>query len=187
MVGGGTAVRADVDTVSGTPAYIKDPQMRSTVCWSPRSRPRPPVSDNAGQCLGDVEGVEIDPASGRITRVIVRRGVIFRTETAIPASVIASVGDRIALSVGADEVKKLAHPFAGEPGRPTLAEMRVALSCAAVCSPHAARRHGPSDAADMTYEHLLVAPYVRADRFEYAADVGHYRAVDRARRSPRVK
>jgi sporulation protein YlmC with PRC-barrel domain len=72
--------------------------------------------DNAGQRIGDVEAMEIDPTSGRITRVIVRRGVIFRTETAIPASVIASVGDRITLSVGADEVRKLARPIVGEPG-----------------------------------------------------------------------
>ena len=63
-----------------------------------------------------MEGLEIDPASGRITRVIVRWGVIFRTETAIPASVIASVGDWITLSVGAEEVKKLARPIVGEPG-----------------------------------------------------------------------
>ena len=36
-------------------------------------------------------------------------------ESAIAAS-IASVGDRITLSVGADEVKKLARPIVGEPG-----------------------------------------------------------------------
>jgi hypothetical protein len=34
----------------------------------------------------------------------------------IPASVIASVGDRITLSVGADELKNLARPVVGEPG-----------------------------------------------------------------------
>jgi sporulation protein YlmC with PRC-barrel domain len=102
-------------TVSGTPAYIKDPDAPEGVL-EPAIAASTPVYDNAGQRIGDVEGMEIDPASGRITRVIVRRGVIFRRETAIPASVIASVGDRITLSVGADEVKKLERPIVGEPG-----------------------------------------------------------------------
>ena len=41
---------------------------------------------------------------------------------------IASVGDRITLGVGADEVKRLARPLvrSANPGRPTLAEMRAA-------------------------------------------------------------
>ena len=51
--------------------------------------------------------MEIDEASGRITRVIVRRGILFRTETAIPASVVASAGDRVTLSVAADALKEL--------------------------------------------------------------------------------
>ena len=55
----------------------------------------------------EVEGVEVDEASGRITRIIVRRGRLFHTETAIPASLVASVGDTIRLDVSADEVKKL--------------------------------------------------------------------------------
>ena len=37
--------------------------------------------------------------------------------TAISASGIPSVGDRITLGVGADEVKKLERSFVGEPGR----------------------------------------------------------------------
>jgi hypothetical protein len=40
-----------------------------------------------------------------------------RTGTAIPASVFASIGDRISLSLGADEMKKLERRFVGEPGR----------------------------------------------------------------------
>jgi hypothetical protein len=36
--------------------------------------------------------------------------------TAIPASGTASIGDRITLGVGADEVKKLERPSVGEPG-----------------------------------------------------------------------
>jgi sporulation protein YlmC with PRC-barrel domain len=66
-----------------------------------------PVYDNAGRQIGEVEGVEVDEASGRITRIIVRRGRLFHTETAIPASLIASVGDTIQLDVSADEVKRL--------------------------------------------------------------------------------
>jgi len=60
--------------------------------------------------------VEIDPASGRITRVIVRRGKLFRRETAIPPGVIASVGDRIMLNISADEARKLERDVRGELG-----------------------------------------------------------------------
>jgi hypothetical protein len=37
----------------------------------------------------------------------VRRGFVFGTETVIPASLIASVADRITLNVGAEVVKRL--------------------------------------------------------------------------------
>jgi sporulation protein YlmC with PRC-barrel domain len=76
------------------------------------------VYDNAGRRVGEVKGVELESASGRITRVVVRGGVLFRSETPIPAGLVASVGDRITLSVSADEVKKL------EPG--SVAESRTA-------------------------------------------------------------
>lgn len=92
--------------VSGTPAYVRD---RDTVAEPPEPdiAAGAHVYDKTGQRVGEVEAVEIDEASGRITRVIVRRGILFRTETAIPASVIASAGDRITLSVAADALKKL--------------------------------------------------------------------------------
>ena len=73
--------------------------------------------DNAGQRIGEVEAVDLDPASRRITRVVVRRGKLFRRETTIPAGVIASVADdRITLGVGADEVKKLERGVPGQLG-----------------------------------------------------------------------
>ncbi len=93
-------------TVSGTPAIVKDSDTPA--------EPREPVIaaeeevfDKAGQKVGEVAGVELDPASGRIVRIIVRRGTLFREETAIPASLIAKAGGRITLSASADEVKKL--------------------------------------------------------------------------------
>jgi sporulation protein YlmC with PRC-barrel domain len=57
--------------------------------------------------MGDVEAVEIDGASGRISRIVVRRGIIFTTETSIPATLIDSVTDRITLRAPSDAVKKL--------------------------------------------------------------------------------
>src|SRR4029453_18794040 len=39
--------------------------------------------------------------------VTVRRGFLFHTETAIPASLIASAGERLTLNVDAEGVKKL--------------------------------------------------------------------------------
>jgi len=102
--------------VSGTPAYIPDPD-------APQERPEPAIAagtsvyDNAGQRIGEVEAVDLDPASRRITRVVVRRGKLFRRETTIPAGVIASVADdRITLGVGADDVKKLERGVPGQLG-----------------------------------------------------------------------
>ena len=92
--------------VSGTPAVIEDSDTPA--------EPREPVIsaseevfDKAGEKVGEVAGVELDPASGRIVRIIVRQGTLFRGETAIPASLIAKAGGRITLSASADEVKKL--------------------------------------------------------------------------------
>jgi sporulation protein YlmC with PRC-barrel domain len=65
------------------------------------------VVDKDGHRVGDVESVELDEASGRITRIVVRRGFVFGTETVIPASLIASIADRITLNVGAEVVKRL--------------------------------------------------------------------------------
>ena len=94
-------------SVSGVPAYIPDADAAEAV-REPAIARGAPVYDNAGEHLGDVEGVDLDPASRRITRVRVRKGRLFPAETAIPADVIASVGDdRITLRVRADVVKTL--------------------------------------------------------------------------------
>jgi uncharacterized protein YrrD len=94
-------------SVSGVPAYIPDAGAPEAV-REPAIARGTPVHDNAGEHLGDVEGVDLDPASRRITRLHVRKGRLFRAETAIPAGVVASVADdRITLSVRADVVKKL--------------------------------------------------------------------------------
>ncbi|HYB69320.1 MAG TPA: PRC-barrel domain-containing protein [Candidatus Bathyarchaeia archaeon] len=92
--------------VSGTPGYAPDPAASGRVS-EPAVAKATPVYDSVGQRLGEVEGVEVDPASDRITRVIVRRGVFFHTDTPVPASWIASVGDRITLNVSADKTKTL--------------------------------------------------------------------------------
>jgi sporulation protein YlmC with PRC-barrel domain len=103
-------------TVSGTPAYIPDPDAPERV-EEPAIKAAMAVDDNAGRHVGDVEGVDVDQRTGRITRVIVRRGRLFGTETAIPAHVITTVtGDRITLGVNADELKKLQRGTAGRLG-----------------------------------------------------------------------
>jgi sporulation protein YlmC with PRC-barrel domain len=103
--------------VSGTPAYVADSDApeRGT---EPALAAETAVYDNAGEHIGEVEGAGLDPVTGRITRVIVRRGRLFGRETTIPAGVIASASDdRITLSVGAGEAKKLERGGAGELGR----------------------------------------------------------------------
>ncbi len=112
LVGGGGWTEAVLPfqqtspTVSGTPRFVRDPD-------APAEAPEPDIAagtevyDKAGRRIGEVDGVEMDEASRRITRVTVRRGVLFGTETAIPASMIASAGDdRITLNVAADALKR---------------------------------------------------------------------------------
>jgi len=65
------------------------------------------VYSSDGHRVGDVEAIELDEASKRIARVIVRRGFLFEHETSIPASMIASVSDRITLRAESDAAKKL--------------------------------------------------------------------------------
>jgi len=74
-----------------------------------------PVYDRKGHRIGDVEAVEIDPASARITRVLVREGLLFHHDTAIPASLIESVtSDRITVRLAADDLKKLESGLASK-------------------------------------------------------------------------
>jgi uncharacterized protein YrrD len=102
--------------VSGTPAAIRDPDAPERV-KEPAIAKATPVYDNAGTRIGDVESVDVDLATGRITRMIVGRGRLFHREAAIPASVIASVSeDRITLSVGADQAQKLERGVVGRMG-----------------------------------------------------------------------
>jgi sporulation protein YlmC with PRC-barrel domain len=91
---------------SGTPVYVEDKN-------SVRDAPEPeiargmPVYDSLGQRVGDVESVSIDPATKRITWVVVRRGHLFARETTIPASMIQSVTDRITLNAPAQSLRRL--------------------------------------------------------------------------------
>ena len=102
---------------SGTPAWIPDPDAPERR-REPAIAPSTAVYDNAGQPIGEVEAVDLDPASRRVTRIVVRRGRLFRTETTVPAGVIASVADdRITLRTPADDLKKLERGIRGELGR----------------------------------------------------------------------
>jgi uncharacterized protein YrrD len=103
-------------SVSGTPAYIPDPDPHLDPP-EPAIAEATPVHDYAGERIGVVDGVEIDEATGRITRIMVRRGHLFREETAVPASLIVSVeDDRITLGVRAEQLKRLGPGLAGKQG-----------------------------------------------------------------------
>jgi sporulation protein YlmC with PRC-barrel domain len=97
-------------TVSGTPRFIVDPapaegQQEQDVAVGTH------VYDSAGQRVGDVESVEFDQVSGKISRITIKRGFLFHTEVTIPASMIGSISGHIALNIDAATVKSL------EPGR----------------------------------------------------------------------
>jgi sporulation protein YlmC with PRC-barrel domain len=112
LVGGGGWAEAVLPfektspAVAGAPGYVRD-----------RDAPADPVEPDItagmhvyssdGHRVGDVEAAELDGASGRLIRIIVRRGHLFGNETSIPASMIASVSDRITLGAASSAAKKL--------------------------------------------------------------------------------
>jgi sporulation protein YlmC with PRC-barrel domain len=112
LVGGGGWTEAVLPfettspSVSGTRAYVRDEDAAAEPV-EPDIAAGMHVYDRDGRRVGDVEAVEMDEASGRITRIVVRRGFLFGSETTIPASLIASVSDRITLRTGGDAAKKL--------------------------------------------------------------------------------
>jgi len=113
LVGGATWAEGSLpfeqtsSAVSGTPKWVKD---KDSTDYDP---PEPDIAkgmaayDSTGRRVGDVDSVDIDQASGKITWIVVRRGHLFGRDTTIPASLIKSVTDRITLSTPADAVKKL--------------------------------------------------------------------------------
>jgi sporulation protein YlmC with PRC-barrel domain len=93
-------------SVSGTGAFVRDEDAVAEP-EEPDIAAGMHVIDRDGQRVGDVEAVEIDEASGRITRIRVRHGFLFGAETTIPASLVQAVTDQISLNTSAAEVKKL--------------------------------------------------------------------------------
>jgi sporulation protein YlmC with PRC-barrel domain len=92
--------------VSGTPRFIVDPAPagdREELDIAAGMH----VYDRAGQRVGDVESVAFDQVSGKIGRITITRGFLFHTEVTIPASMIASISDRVTLNVDAGTVKSL--------------------------------------------------------------------------------
>ncbi len=95
--------------VSGTDAFVHDVDSAAEAD-EPDIATGMPVIDTNGERIGDVEAVEIDEATGRITSLRVRHGFLFTTETRVPASMIRAVTDCIALNATAEAVKKLERP-----------------------------------------------------------------------------
>ena len=105
--GGDLPLEATSPDVSGTPRFVVDPapaedQEELDIAAGMH------VYDRAGQRVGDVESVEFDQASGKISRLTIKRGFLFHTEVTIPASMIGTISDRIALNIDAETVKSLA-------------------------------------------------------------------------------
>jgi sporulation protein YlmC with PRC-barrel domain len=105
--GGDLPLETTSPAVSGTPRFIVDPapaedQDELDIAAGMH------VYDNAGQRVGDVESVEFDQVSRKISRITIKRGFLFHTEVTIPASMIATISDRIALNIDAETVKSLA-------------------------------------------------------------------------------
>jgi len=113
MVGGGAWMESSLpfeptsSAVSGTPKYERDTDSANYDPPEPDIARGMAVYDSVGRRVGDVESVDIDQASGKITWIVVRRGHLFARDTTIPASLIKSVTDRITLSAPADAARKL--------------------------------------------------------------------------------
>src|SRR5262245_38907579 len=92
--------------VSGTRAYVREDDSAGEPV-EPDIAAGMDVYDRDERKVGDVEAVEIDEATRRVTRIVVRRGFLFTSETTVPASLIESVTDHITLRVGTDAIKRL--------------------------------------------------------------------------------
>jgi sporulation protein YlmC with PRC-barrel domain len=92
--------------VAGTPGYVRDRDTGADPA-EPDVAAGMHVYSSDGHRVGDVEAVEVDDTSRRISRIIVRKGFLFGKETSIPASMIASVTDRITLRADSGAAKKL--------------------------------------------------------------------------------
>jgi sporulation protein YlmC with PRC-barrel domain len=102
--GGDLSFETTSPGVSGTPRFVVDPapaeeQEELDIAAGMH------VYDRAGQRVGDVESVEFDQVSGKIGRITIKRGFLFHTEVTIPASMIASISDRVTRNVDAETVK----------------------------------------------------------------------------------
>src|SRR5579884_1165621 len=63
------------------------------------------VKDRDGEKVGDVARLGFDPASGRLEKLVVRRGFLGTEEVEVPANLVDSVGDGVVyLRVTADQV-----------------------------------------------------------------------------------
>jgi sporulation protein YlmC with PRC-barrel domain len=102
---------------AGTPAWIPHhdaPEHRP----DPAIAPSTAVYDSTGGRVGEVEAVDVDPATRRVTRLVVRRGRLFRTETTVPAGMVASVtDDRITLRAPTTELRRLDRGLTPRIGR----------------------------------------------------------------------
>jgi len=113
MVGGATWAEATLPfeqtspEVSGTPKWEKDTDSTDYDAPDPDIAKGTPVYDSAGKRVGDVESIDIDQASGKITWIVVRRGHLFARDTAVPASLIKSITDRVTLNAPSEAAKKL--------------------------------------------------------------------------------
>lgn len=96
---------ATSSAVSHTPSYVRSQDTAEPA--EPDIAAGMHVFDKDGARVGNVEAVEIDETSRRVTRITVKRGFLFSTETVVPASMVASVTDRITLNAGSGAVKKL--------------------------------------------------------------------------------
>lgn len=112
LVGGGSWAEATLPftatspAASGTPAYVRDKD-------SVEDEQEPDIAigmrvyDNTGRHVGDVDSISIDQTSDTIAWITVRRGPLFGRETTVPASLIASVTDRVTLNAPSQAVKRL--------------------------------------------------------------------------------
>lgn len=66
-----------------------------------------PVKDRVGKTVGSVHRLTFDPASGHLTHLAVRQGVLFTHDVELPAALIAGVGEgEVTLAVPAAEAQR---------------------------------------------------------------------------------
>ena len=104
----GTGAAGGIGTTSPTFGFPGGQQVTPDDLSRPAVSPGTPVLDVNGERIGEVHDFAVSPDTGAPTRLVVRRGMLFHTDTDIPVGWVSEIGDEgVMLNVPKSEVEAL--------------------------------------------------------------------------------